>query len=146
MHLTSRMLCQKPLLNKTNEIQIENPKDYDLLGFISISIYWRDLLTDLLPPGSDGIVIVIENECNPSFSFQVTGPDVTYLGRGDLHDSEFDSMEVNVREPVRSFICMLGCVVAVTRLSTTLFACSRHGCWNLTRSLYSASRTPAFQL
>jgi hypothetical protein len=127
-------------LNKTNEIQIENPKDYELLGFISISIYWRDLLTDLLPPGSDGIVIVIENECNPSFSFQVTGPDVTYLGRGDLHDTEFDSMEVNVREPVRSFICMLGCVVAATRLSTKRFAFRMFQAWLLDLGSFSLER------
>jgi hypothetical protein len=70
--------------------------DYELFGFNAISIYWRDLLTDLLPPGSDGIVIVVDNECSSSFSFQVNGPDVQYLGRGDSHDSQYESMEVGV--------------------------------------------------
>jgi hypothetical protein len=83
-------------LKKTNEIQIENPKDIEMVGFIGIPIFWRDLVTNLLPPGSDGILIVIENICNPAFSFQVNGPDVEYLGRGDFHDPKFDSMEIGV--------------------------------------------------
>jgi hypothetical protein len=83
-------------LKKTNEIQIENPKDIEMVGFIAISIFWRDLVTNLLPPGSDGILIVIDNPCNPTFSFQVNGPDVEYLGRGDFHDPKYDSMEIGV--------------------------------------------------
>jgi hypothetical protein len=83
-------------LKKTNEIQIENPKDIEMVGFVGISIFWRDLVTGLLPPGSDGILIVIENICNPTFSFQVNGPDVEYLGRGDFHDPKYDSMEIGV--------------------------------------------------
>jgi hypothetical protein len=89
----------QPILDKageTGEIQIEDPTSHDFLGFVCISIYWRDLLTDLLSPGSNGIVIVFENECNPSFTYEVNGPDVVYLGRGDLHDSKYDSAEIGV--------------------------------------------------
>jgi hypothetical protein len=60
-----------------------------MVGFFSISIFWRDLLTDLLPPGSNGIVVVFENECNPTFSFEVNGPNVEYLAR-DFHDRSYD--------------------------------------------------------
>jgi hypothetical protein len=91
------LVCQ-PILNKTGEIQIKDPMKHDFLGFIGISIYWRDLLTDLLSPGSNGIVIVFENSCNPTFTYQVNGPDVTFLGRGDLHDHKYDSMEIGVSE------------------------------------------------
>jgi hypothetical protein len=87
-------------LNKTDEIQIHDPAAFELLGVIGISFYWRDLISNLLPPNSDGIVIVFENECNPTFSFQVNGPDVLYLGRGDLHDSKYDSMEIRVSETI----------------------------------------------
>jgi hypothetical protein len=83
-------------LNRPNEIQVENPEEYYSYGFIAISIYWRDMLTNLLPPGSNGIMIVFENECNPTFSFLVNGPDVDYLGRGDFHDRKYDSMEIGV--------------------------------------------------
>jgi hypothetical protein len=86
----------QPLLNKTDEIQINDPAKYKSFGFIGISIYWRDLLTNLLPPGSEGVVIVFENECSLSFSFQVNGPDVEYLGQGDFHERKYESMEVGV--------------------------------------------------
>jgi hypothetical protein len=38
--------------------------------------------------------LVFENECNPTFTFQINGPDVVFLGRGDLHDSQFDYLEI----------------------------------------------------
>jgi hypothetical protein len=38
---------------------------------------------------------VFENECNPTFTFQINGPDVVYLGRGDFHDKHFDYLEVS---------------------------------------------------
>jgi hypothetical protein len=40
-------------------------------------------------------VIVFENECNPTFTFQIDGPDVTYVGRGDLHNPKYDHLEVS---------------------------------------------------
>jgi hypothetical protein len=83
-------------LNKTNEIQVENPQEHASFGFIAITVYWRDMLTNLLPPGSDGILIVFENECNPTFSFQVNGPEVDYLGRGDFHAGKYEKMEIGV--------------------------------------------------
>jgi hypothetical protein len=86
----------QPLLNKTDSIQTENPEDYQFLGFVSVTIYWRDLISNLLPPGSDGIIIVFENECNPTFSFQVYGPKVQYLGRGDFHDPKYESLKNGV--------------------------------------------------
>jgi hypothetical protein len=79
-------------------IRIENPADRELVGVIGLSIYWRDLLTNILPPGDDGLVVVFENECNPSFTFQLDGPNVTYLGRGDRHDRAFEYLERNVSD------------------------------------------------
>jgi hypothetical protein len=96
-------------LKKTNEIQIENPKDIEMVGFVAISIYWRDLLTNLLPPGSDGIVIAIDNTCNPTFSFQVNGPDVVYLGRGDFHNPKYASMKNGVSLRPFSYFLLSPC-------------------------------------
>jgi hypothetical protein len=90
---------RQPLLKKTaDEIQIVSPAEHEFLGYITVTIYWRDMISNLLPPGSDGIVIVFENECNPTFSFQVNGPDVDYLGRGDFHDPKYDSLQNGVSE------------------------------------------------
>jgi hypothetical protein len=88
----TRWSPEQPLLDKTDAIQTENPKDYKFLGFLCVTIYWRDLISNILPPRSDGIVIVFENECNPTFSFVVNGPDVDFLGRGDFHDAKYESL------------------------------------------------------
>ena len=70
-------------------------KDGNIVGILAMSIYWRDTITNILPPGSDGLVVVFENECNPTFTFQINGPNAVYLGRGDLHDPTFDDMEIS---------------------------------------------------
>jgi hypothetical protein len=62
----------------------------------TVIIYWSSLLAGILPLDSKGIIIVFENECNPTFSFQVDGPVVIYLGQDDLHDSKYDKYERNV--------------------------------------------------
>jgi hypothetical protein len=51
------------------------------------------MIENILPPGSDGVVIVFENECNPTFTFEIFGPEVVYLGRGDQHEPKYDYLE-----------------------------------------------------
>jgi hypothetical protein len=69
------------------------PADHTLGGILSISFYWRDMIRNILPPGSNGIVIVFDNECNPSFTYKIYGHLVTYLGTGDFHDPQYDYLE-----------------------------------------------------
>ena len=52
-------------------------------------------MKDILPVGSDGIVLVVENECSPSFTYEINGPEVRYLGGGDHHDSSFDYLQLS---------------------------------------------------
>jgi hypothetical protein len=99
----------QPILDSTDSIQIVNPKDHELLGFIGVSVYWRDLLANILPPGDNGVVVVFENECNPTFTFDVHGPIVTYLGQGDLHDSSFDYLETAVSFTMCLFLAIFCC-------------------------------------
>ena len=79
---------------------IQDDEDYDtskhrVVGLFAASLYWRDLISDILPPGSEGIVVVFENPCNPTFTYQINGPVVEYLGRGDLHDPTYDHLELS---------------------------------------------------
>mmetsp|Transcript_8004 Transcript_8004/g.20080 ORF Transcript_8004/g.20080 Transcript_8004/m.20080 type:complete len:1233 (+) Transcript_8004:204-3902(+) len=62
--------------------------------------YWRDFLKDILPEGERGLVVVIGNACNQSFTYQVNGADPVYLGPGDLHDPAYDDTEIryNLKE------------------------------------------------
>jgi hypothetical protein len=50
----------------------------------------------LLPPGVDGIDLVLRNTCDQSFSFRLHGSDVEFKGEGDLHDPKYDTERVAV--------------------------------------------------
>ena len=67
----------------------------ELVGILYSNIYWRLFLDDILPPNVQGVIAVIENSNNQTFSYRLDGPDVTYLGTGDYHETEFDYLGVS---------------------------------------------------
>lgn len=62
----------------------------NVVGVFAMTFYWRDLIQNILPTDSNGIVVVFENSCGKSFSYQINGPETLYLGEGDLHDAKYD--------------------------------------------------------
>ena len=70
------------------------PKNETFKGMLAMSVYWRDLFRDILPEGKNDVLVVVENPCNPTFTYQLNGPRVVYLGGFDAHDSEFDHLEL----------------------------------------------------
>jgi Adenylate and Guanylate cyclase catalytic domain len=58
-------------------------------------LYWRNLIRDILPEGSRGILIVFENPCTSWFTYQINGPSVVYLGVGDHHDTKYDDLSID---------------------------------------------------
>lgn len=69
----------------------EDSDDASLGGVFSLTFYWRDLLTDILPNGNDGLVVVIGNACDQTFTYEVNGPNVQYLGPGDRHEGHYNN-------------------------------------------------------
>jgi signal transduction histidine kinase/CheY-like chemotaxis protein len=67
--------------------------DRQLAGVLATNIYWRLLFTDILPPSVSGIVCILENSYNQTLAYRIDGPDVTYLGDEDLHDTRYDYLE-----------------------------------------------------
>ena len=68
-----------------------------LVGIIHGMLPWDSYFTDLLPPGVNGIVVVLKNTCGQFLSFEINGPKATFLGIGDLHDPKYgDEMAVEV--------------------------------------------------
>ena len=55
--------------------------------------YWRHIVEHVLSPASQGVVAVIQNTCGQAFTYRVYGGNATYMGKGDLHDKEFDGMQ-----------------------------------------------------
>ena len=65
----------------------------NFVGVFAMTFYWRDLIKDILPPQSNGIVVTFENSCGQTFTYQVNGPETKYLGQGDRHEHEYDHLE-----------------------------------------------------
>ena len=88
-----------PVINNVDTVSPRHdslgPDQSEVVGILGLSIYWRDLLKNILPGGSEdaGVVVVVDNECGASFTYQVNGPSVVFLGRGDRHDSKFNHLE-----------------------------------------------------
>ena len=86
-----------PIINDISHVDVSKGNNYtgtskDTVGIIAVSIYWRDFIRDILPIGSDGVVVVVQTPCNLPFTYQLRGPNVEYLGVFDNHDSKYDHL------------------------------------------------------
>ena len=80
-----------PLLeDATHSVSIDNYQNSTIHGLVIVGLWFRDLLRNILPDGSDGIVVVFSN-CNQMFTYRIDGPQTVYLGRGDHHETMYDS-------------------------------------------------------
>jgi hypothetical protein len=88
-----------PILENLDRIEITGnkmyPLAYELRGLLAIGFYWRSLIRNILPEGSDGIVLVATNPCNGTFTYKINGPAVEFLGTGDKHDTKYNYLSVN---------------------------------------------------
>ena len=64
-----------------------------LVAMLHGVVYWRLYFENIL---GDDIVLdaVLENSCNQAFTYQIDGPNVRYIGSGDLHDKTFDNFVI----------------------------------------------------
>jgi Adenylate and Guanylate cyclase catalytic domain len=90
-----------PIIDKIDQVYVAGAEDYDpvghrIVGMLGASIRWRMVLRNALPADSTGIQVVFKNSCTNSFTYQVNGPNVEYLGVGDLHDTEYDGLGVEI--------------------------------------------------
>ncbi|CAJ1963436.1 unnamed protein product [Cylindrotheca closterium] len=79
-----------------------------LVGVALLKLKWIDYFENLLVEGNNGIVIVLRSTC-PNLdsngqeevigllSYEVNGPNVTFLGEFDAHDSQYDNLEISER-------------------------------------------------
>jgi hypothetical protein len=74
----------------------------NVTGSISIVFSWDTVLAKNLPAYIQGLVCVLESTAiidgeKQVYSFEVSGGDVLYLGKGDRHDSRYDHMKMTVQ-------------------------------------------------
>ena len=78
-------------------------QDRKVVGVLGTNLYWRMFFQSILPADAMGFICVLENSYNQTFSYRLDGPDVTYLGQGDLHDAAYAQFEssTDINEYVR---------------------------------------------
>jgi hypothetical protein len=59
-------------------------------------------LSNILPPNSKGVIVVFENTCDQVFTYRIDGENAIYVGRGDQHDSKYDSLGVSSLTELRN--------------------------------------------
>jgi hypothetical protein len=79
-------------IDKTNS-ELRTDANTTVVALITLTIYWPDLIRDILPEGSNGILVVVECPCNEQFTYRVLGPEVQFLGVGDLHEVKYNQLE-----------------------------------------------------
>ena len=63
-----------------------------LAGTLLTNVYWKILLSNLLPSNSRGIICVIKNSFNQTFTYRIDGSTATFIGMDDLHDAKYNHM------------------------------------------------------
>jgi len=69
----------------------------DVVGVVAATFYWRDMLKSFLKDKIDGMHIVIENSCNQTFTYTMSGSEPNYLGSGDFHESIYEDSKMTFR-------------------------------------------------
>jgi len=64
-------------------------------GVLTSNIYWKNLFSNLLPSRSQGIMCVVENSFQQTFTYRIDGPRATFLGMDDYHESKYDDLEIS---------------------------------------------------
>jgi signal transduction histidine kinase/CheY-like chemotaxis protein len=67
--------------------------DRQLAGVIATDVYWKVFFANILPPSASGIICILENSFKQTLVYRIDGPDVTYLGEEDSHDTKYDYLE-----------------------------------------------------
>jgi hypothetical protein len=72
------------------------PGDFksEIVAYAGSGFAWDFALRNLLPEGVDGIIVEIENNCNQSYSYQISGPEAFFIGEGKLHETKFNDRNV----------------------------------------------------
>lgn len=83
-------------MNRATEDQ-NNKNASTAVGLIVATLYWRDMIRNILPQGSNGIHIVFD-VCGANWTYQINGPNVEYLGVGDWHDSRYQSLGIHSQQ------------------------------------------------
>jgi hypothetical protein len=65
----------------------------EVTGVLATNIYYKILFTNLLPSLTQGIICVVENSFNQSFTYRIDGDKATLLGMGAMNKPKYAHLE-----------------------------------------------------
>jgi CHASE domain len=74
----------------------------DMVGLLVAVVSWEMYFSNILHDSNDGVVVVLDNACDEHFTYRIDGPEAIFLGRGDLHDPQYNALES--RTPFAPFL------------------------------------------
>jgi hypothetical protein len=69
----------------------------EIVGILAAVVPWDLYLSRLLPKGIDGVFVVLENTCGQAVTYEINGPEASYLGTGDLHQLRYNYLKQSYR-------------------------------------------------
>jgi Adenylate and Guanylate cyclase catalytic domain len=88
-----------PILQDNNSSSTTN-----VSGILATMWKWETLFSNLIPSSSKGLIAVVEANCssdagtttnNTYVTYQINAQNIKYLGNGDLHPKQYDSMKLS---------------------------------------------------
>jgi hypothetical protein len=67
--------------------------DRKVVAVMRSVIHWRAYLRGILPPNVNEIIVVLDNKCDGSYTYEIIGSEAYAIGQGDQHDHKYDYME-----------------------------------------------------
>jgi hypothetical protein len=88
-----------PIIDDISRVKVAGSDDYNtknhtVVGLLVATAYWRKILGDVLPSGTNGFVVVVNNTCQKPFTYVLNGPQVDYIGVGNLHDKKYGNLAI----------------------------------------------------
>lgn len=66
-----------------------------VVAAMNFQFSWQTYFEGILPENSRAFVMVLENECDGAYTYQINGGEVVMAGIGDLHDPRFSSKNMS---------------------------------------------------
>lgn len=60
-----------------------------MVALLVTAIKWSSYFENIIPPGTGTLTVVLENTCDGAATYNINGPDVTFMGMGDKHEKEY---------------------------------------------------------
>lgn len=94
--------AKQPKTYSVQAIYEDITDDAPVVGFLVSMFSWDKLMTDVLSNATKPMLAVVngENGCDVEFTYSIEGPNVQFLGYGNLGDAKYAKRGLTVRHPI----------------------------------------------